>query len=184
MNIIKTKEDLNTWIIEDLKVNNIAPPNTILSKIKIWVKVHYDRRLLYMVLLRKEEYYNNVNNTILRGIMKLFYKFRRNRLGELLGFSISPNCLGKGVRLAHYGSIVINSSSRVGDYSIVHSCVNIAGNTHIGKNVYIGPGAKIFANLIIADHVRIGANAVVTKSVLSPSETLIGVPAKTSNHTN
>lgn len=48
----------------------------------------------------------------------------------------------------------------------------------IGDNVDIGVGAKIIGPVRVADNVKIGANAVVTKSCETPSAVLIGVPAK------
>lgn len=39
------------------------------------------------------------------------------------------------------------------------------GAPHIGKNVYIGAGAKLIGGITIGDNVRIGANAVVTSDV-------------------
>lgn len=50
--------------------------------------------------------------------------------------------------------------------------------TIIGKHVYIGPGAKIFGDIYIADDIAIGANAVVNKSFTTPGITVAGVPAK------
>lgn len=48
----------------------------------------------------------------------------------------------------------------------------------IGNNVYIGPGAKIFGPIHIADGIAIGANAVVNKDCLQENVTLRGVPAR------
>ena len=62
--------------------------------------------------------------------------------------------------------------------------VNIGANQgsdkapHIGDNVYIGPGAVIFGDIVIADGCYIGANAVVNKSVLTPNTVVVGIPAK------
>ena len=47
----------------------------------------------------------------------------------------------------------------------------------IGEHVYIGPGAKVFGDIEIADGVQIGANAVVSKSCMTKGATLVGVPA-------
>ena len=55
--------------------------------------------------------------------------------------------------------------------------MNIAQNCKIGNNVYIAPGVKILPDAEIADNIRIGANAVVTKSFLEPGITIAGVPA-------
>lgn len=50
----------------------------------------------------------------------------------------------------------------------------------IGDNVYLGPGAKIFGGIYIADGCKIGANAVVNKSCKEKNGILVGIPAK--NH--
>ncbi len=52
------------------------------------------------------------------------------------------------------------------------------GCFRIGNNVYIGPGARIFGDIEIADGIAIGANAVVNRSFLEPGITIAGVPAR------
>ena len=47
-----------------------------------------------------------------------------------------------------------------------------------GDNVDIGVGAKIIGGVTIADNIKIGANAVVTKSFYEEGITLVGVPAR------
>lgn len=47
----------------------------------------------------------------------------------------------------------------------------------IGNNVYIGPGAKLFGKITVADGVAVGANAVVNKDCLEENVGLSGVPA-------
>jgi len=46
----------------------------------------------------------------------------------------------------------------------------------VGGHVDIGAGAKILGNVRIGDHAKIGANAVVTKSVFT-QETAVGTSA-------
>ena len=48
--------------------------------------------------------------------------------------------------------------------------------------MYIGPGAKIFGPIKIANNVAIGANAVVNKDCLEDNATLAGVPARVVSH--
>ena len=48
----------------------------------------------------------------------------------------------------------------------------------LGNNIYIGAGAKIIGNIYIADDCVIGANAVVTKSIMEPKSIVAGIPAK------
>lgn len=105
-----------------------------------------------------------------------------------LGFTIPLNVFGPGLCIAHRGTIVINKNVRVGENCRIHACTNIGSNRdetaapQIGKNVYIGPGAKIFGNIIIADDIAIGANSVVNKSFYEKGISIAGVPAKKINN--
>lgn len=47
----------------------------------------------------------------------------------------------------------------------------------LGNDVMVGCGAKILGPIKIGNHVKIGANAVVTKDV-EDNETVIGIPGK------
>lgn len=82
----------------------------------------------------------------------------------------------------HRGTIVVNDKAQIGANCRLHVCVNIGEHRgcapRIGDNVYIGPGAKIFGDIEIADNIQIGANAVVNKSFTTPGISIGGVPAK------
>lgn len=136
----------------------------------------------YLHFLKKEEQYTfNKPNQILA----YWYKARKNRLGSRLGFIISAGSFGEGLRIWHYGSIIVNPESRIGKNCNIHGNCCI-GNAHadsqaspvIGDNVDIGQGAQILGGIHIADNVKIGAGAVVVKDVLTPGVTVIGVPGK------
>lgn len=110
-------------------------------------------------------------------------------MGLRCGFTIPPNTCGKGLNLAHTGTIVISAYAVIGENCRIHAGVNIgtAAGTQgqapkIGNNVYIGPGAKIYGPITLADGIAIGANAVVNKDCLEENVTLAGVPAKVINH--
>lgn len=102
----------------------------------------------------------------------------------MLGFTVPPNTCGKGLNIHHKGYLVINENARIGDYCNIQQCVNI-GQNHtkddvpvIGNNVYIGPGAKIFGKIYIADGCAIGAGSIVCKSFVNEKMTIVGNPAK------
>ncbi|WP_292389244.1 serine O-acetyltransferase [Methanosarcina sp. UBA5] len=105
-----------------------------------------------------------------------------------LGFTIPLNVFGPGLCIAHRGTIVINKDVRIGENCRIHACTNIGSNRddisapQIGNNVYIGPGAKIFGNITIADNIAIGANSVVNKSFYEKGISIAGVPAKKINN--
>lgn len=138
----------------------------------------------YQILLRKCEYYENCRRNILDRVWKKALKLRLTLLSHKLGFSIPLNVFGKGLYIAHYGSIVVNENSRVGDWCRIHegTCIGADGKDSgapvIGNNVFIATGAKIIGNVRIADGVAIGANAVVVKDILEPNTTWGGIPAK------
>jgi serine O-acetyltransferase len=105
-----------------------------------------------------------------------------------LGFTIPLNVFGPGLCIAHRGTIVINKDTTIGENCRIHACTNIGTGRggisapQIGSNVYIGPGAKIFGDITIADNIAIGANSVVNKSFYEKGISIAGVPAKKINN--
>lgn len=144
-----------------------------------------DELLKFHIVLRKLEYLHNCERNAWVCVRKAFVYRQYLHLSRILGFTIPINVFGPGLSIAHPGTIVINTATRVGANCRIHVCVNIgtaAGTTHdapkIGNNVYIGPGAKIYGGITIADGCAIGANAVVNKSFVEPGTTIAGVPAR------
>lgn len=134
-------------------------------------------------LLRKCEYYENCRHDFIGRLYAKVLKFRYVTLSHKLGFSIGFNTCGPGLCLEHYGNIVINQHAKVGANCHIIGSVVIGATLDnrvptIGNNVFIGFGAAIVGSVTIADGVAIGANAVVTKSVLIPNVSIAGVPAK------
>lgn len=133
-------------------------------------------------LLRRIEYLQNCKRGFGWSLLRKFLYFKLHRLAVKLGFSIPVNTFGPGLSIAHYGPIIVNTATRVGKNCRIHVGVNIGevnGKApQIGDNVYIGPGAKLFGDIVIGDNVKIGANAVVNKSFPEGNCTLVGVPAR------
>lgn len=79
-------------------------------------------------------------------------------------------CLPHGVH-----GIFISAGARVGADCVIFQHVTIGSNMiptskgfgypTVGRNCYIGAGAKIIGNVKIGDNVRIGANAVIHRDV-------------------
>lgn len=141
----------------------------------------------YERTLRYYEYHKNVGNKFRRYIYSLLLTIR----GERLGFTISGNCFGPGLRINHHGLLIVNAKTRIGKWCDVHQGVNIGENGYLdeqgkvvsevpslGDYCFIGPGAKIFGGCKIGDNVRIGANAIVNKDVPS-NNTAFGNPMQT-----
>jgi serine O-acetyltransferase len=136
-------------------------------------------------ILRKLEYYKNVRTGFGGKITTLLLTRKFQRLSIKMGFSIPINVFGPGLSIAHYGTIVINTGTRIGSNCRLHASVNIgtaAGYSdkapQIGNNVYIGPGAKIYGDIRISNNIAIAANAVVNKSINEENIAVGGIPAK------
>ncbi len=106
--------------------------------------------------------------------------------GRKYGISIPFKTeIGKGFYIGHFGTIVVSPLAVIGDNCNISQGVTIGvanrgknkGYPSIGKNVYIGPGAKIFGSIKIGNNVAIGANCVVTKDV-PDNAVVVGVPGK------
>lgn len=131
----------------------------------------------YLRFLRKEESCS--------GIFRFWYKARKNRLGAKLGFIIPAGCFDEGLKIEHFGSVIVNPKARIGKNCIIHGncCIGSTGgypddSPVIGDNVDIGQFAQVLGGIRIADGVRIGAGAVVVKDVYEAGSTVVGVPAK------
>lgn len=92
--------------------------------------------------------------------------------------------VGKNFRIDHQGGIVVSGYSKFGDNCVIRNGVTI-GIARVeekkapifGDNVDIGTGAKIIGDIKIGNNVKIGANAVVLKSI-PDNCTAVGVPAR------
>jgi Serine acetyltransferase len=135
--------------------------------------------------LRKEEYYKSIKpNKLLR----YWYFRKKNILGAKLGFFIPAGCFDLGLMISHYGSVIVNPNSRIGRNCVIHGncCIGNKGGENqdspiIGDNVDIGQNAQILGGITIANGVKIGAGAIVTKSVTEEGVTVVGIPAKIVN---
>lgn len=107
-------------------------------------------------------------------VVYLFCRWRLRQLEYRYGISIPYNTtIGPGLYIGHYGGIVVNHAAVIGKNCNLNHGVTIGatyGGKHpgtpvIGDNVYIGPGSFVIGGIQIGNHVAIGANTVVAKSV-------------------
>lgn len=181
--MITSKTELREYIKAD---NHWQLPCTAKDSIVEYVAAYPSRTLRkFLRFLRKQEYYlNTANGSKRKGFLAVYYEGRKNRLGSRLGIEIGPNCFGKGLNLYHGGSIIINPAARIGENCSLHGANCIGNNGFasetptLGNDVDVGYGAVIIGNVTVADRVKIGANAVVNRSITEPGCTVAGVPAK------
>lgn len=102
-----------------------------------------------------------------------------------MGFDISINSVGPGIRIDHYGFLAINEKASIGTNCHIYGDVTIGiqnpkdkRGPELGDNVTIGAGARILGPIRVASNTIIGANAVVIKDVNIEGSIVAGVPAK------
>lgn len=85
--------------------------------------------------------------SLLHTVCLLYRYWRLRKLSYATGFQIDPNSVGKGLRIFHYGSIIINSKAKIGDYATLYPGVVIGSKPNgyplIGDHCFIGAGSKI-----------------------------------------
>lgn len=145
---------------------------------------YYEGKYLYHY--RWAKYYSRK-----RGGAKLlcfYHKARMNYYSYKTGMQLGMSDVGWGVKIHHWGSIVINGNVKVGENLTIYPGVTIgqtAGDKNnvpvIGNNVFIYPNAIIYGKIIVGNNVTILANSVVTHDV--PDNTIVGgIPAKIIRH--
>ena len=177
--MIKNKKDLKYYLEEDRKAYHKPEKTTFQEKIKgLFFK---DRFYDYMKTLRKLEYCLNTKK-----IRKYYYVHKLGKYKIKTGIDLDPNVAGPGCHIVH-GKCVINPLSKIGYNCTIMSDVTIGiANIEdkrtkapkIGSNCVIGSGARILGDIVIADNVTIGANAVVCKSITQEGAIVVGVPAR------
>ena len=112
--------------------------------------------------------------------LKLIARIYSNWIRSLTGIEIHPAAsIGRRLFIDHGMGVVIGATSIIGDDVTIYHGVTLGARTietgkrhpTIGNNVVIGSGSKILGNINIGDGVKIAANQVVTKNILSKSKT-------------
>ena len=97
------------------------------------------------------------------GVFRFIFKFFMRRCGLKFGFQIPETTkIGRGLKFGHYGSIIINPESIIGN------------NLNIYPGVTIGhSNGRKFGSPIIGDNVVISANSVIVGRVFIGNDVLI-----------
>ena len=181
--MINTRSELEEYIAADRDaLGLIYPPKTFVQR-----RLLHNIIFRYQKALRTYEYYNSLKKQSPHNIFivaaRLYWKNKYSRLGLKLGYDIPPDVFGKGLNIHHAGTIIVNPDARIGENCNIRPGVVIGVNgssdkaPRLGNNIYIGAGAKIIGDIVIADNIAIGANAVVNKSFEEEGITVAGIPA-------
>jgi serine O-acetyltransferase len=117
---------------------------------------------------------------------KFLGRFISQLMRAVTGIEIHPGAkIGSRFFIDHGMGVVIGETAEVGDDVTMYHGVTLGGTSlnkgkrhpTIGNRVVVGTGAKVLGNILIGDDSRIGANAVVVKSVPANS-VVVGVPGQ------
>lgn len=127
--------------------------------------------IIFIYRLGNTIYYSNIK---LKRVIMLLLKIIQFILVRIpFGVDIPfETKIGEGLRLVHPNGCFINKTAIIGKNCTIYQQVTIGASSGkevkspiIKNNVYFGAGAKAIGEIIIEDNVKIGANAVVVKSV-------------------
>jgi serine O-acetyltransferase len=127
-------------------------------------------------------------------VAHILWKWKRRILSRMLsnyakffsGIEIHPGAkIGRRLVIDHGSGVVIGETAEIGDDVLIYHGVTLGGKTldpvkrhpTVGNRVILGAGAKLIGNITIGDDCRVGANAVVTKSMPAGS-TAVGANAR------
>ena len=171
--MIQNKNDYHEYMRADLSVQPAS--NNLLKRIFL------DDSVRMKKYLRKSEYYFNVRKDFIGRIAYRYNLFRLRRLTRFYNSEIPLNVLGKGVIIWHPQRIIINGNAKIGSFCSLSSGVVVAQahdqSPEIGDYVELMIDSKVLGGIRVADHVRIGANALVLKNIDCPDTTWAGIPA-------
>ncbi len=137
-------------------------------------------------LLRTVRSYQHWSNQpgLVAHFMRKVLVLRHRFWTAVTGADIPLTCqIGGGLLIPHPNGIVIHPLATIGVNCLVFQQVTVGlhptrvGAPVIGGHVDIGAGAKVLGPVRIAEHARIGANAVVIADVPEGMDA-VGVPAR------
>ena len=118
--------------------------------------------------------------------LKLMGRMLSQLVRTITGIEIHPGAqIGQGLFIDHGMGVVIGETAEIGDDVTLYHGVTLGGTSlekgkrhpTLGDRVVVGAGAKVLGAITIGADTRIGANAVVVKSVPANS-VVVGVPGQ------
>jgi serine O-acetyltransferase len=144
----------------------------------------YELSFLYIIIYRFGVYIRKIKFKPLRIILNFVYSPIFIFFSFFMGIYIPRGVkLGGGLKIYHFGGIILNPLSIIGENCTLRQGVTIGNKNYvddvpiIGNNVEFGAGCVVIGKIKVGNNVTIGANAVVIKDV--PDNSIaVGIPAK------
>ena len=171
-----TRKELKECIKADL--SDYASLSTPIKRIYAWLCGDRDYSVAkYIRLLRYTEYYfERKNKHYVYYFPYIFYKHRKNKLGQFLGIDMGEGAFGPGLSIGHTGIIV--GSAHIGKNCRLHGQNCIGSGAVIGDNCELMVGAKVFRPARLANGITVAAGAVVLGTFEEEGITIGGIPAR------
>jgi serine O-acetyltransferase len=127
-----------------------------------------------------------IANWLWRHRIKLLARWLSHAFRFLTGIEIHPGAtIGRKFFIDHGMGVVIGETAEIGNYVTLYHGVTLGGTSldkgkrhpTLEDNVVVGAGAKILGAITIGTGSRIGANAVVVRTVPSNS-VVVGIPGQ------
>jgi len=118
--------------------------------------------------------------------LKLLARWISQLFRGLTGIEIHPGAtIGSNFFIDHGMGVVIGETAEIGDFVTLYHGVTLGGvslnkgkrHPTLADGVVVGAGAKVLGAITIGANSRIGANAVVVKTV-PPNSVVVGVPGQ------
>ena len=172
--MIKTRKELKFYLKADEIMNEQVFTHGFFKRMLVPNPIQ-----AFLRCMRKLEYFDyKKRQSKLYLPFWLWYRLRYHKLSIICGFEIPINCLGYGCRIGHRCGIIINGSTKIGNYCCLYRCTCADGNPkEIGNHVFIGTNVVIAKKVTIADGVSISAMSLINKDFLVDNECVGGVPA-------
>lgn len=129
---------------------------------------------------------HRIANTLYKKGYIVLARWLSQRSRHKTGIEIHPGAeIGRRVFIDHGDGVVIGETTLIGDDVTIYQGVTLGGtgkdvgkrHPTIGNGVTIGAGAKVLGPILVGDHSKIGAGAIVLKEV-PPNCTVVGNPGR------
>lgn len=175
--MIISKKELQFYLMADRIMSGYEQRMSFTQFVKFHIKRALGGGILtsYLYPLRKTAYYANVKGE--NSMLFKYWNWKLRKAGIKFGFSIGYNSLGYGVVIPHWGTIVVNPNSRIGNFAVLQTSTCIAGGGKvIGDGLYLAVGSQIVGKLTLGNNVTIASHSMVNKS-FGDNVLLVGAPA-------